>query len=180
MVLLPPSTATNESLRIAQALESLHPSPPLHITAPADLAHTQQVIDTLLTKCMGPLIPEWMPRVPAELLREESQGYFRETREKRVGMPLERLAEEKGGEGCWQGAKEGWEACGRWVGEGREKGGPFMKGKEPSFADFAIVATLHFLRILDEKRLFDRAVSFDPALKEVYEASTQWLEREDH
>lgn len=48
-----------------------------------------------------------------------------------------------------------------------------------SYADFVIVSILHWMKRLDE-RFYERAVGIEPALKHVYEASKQWLERDDH
>lgn len=48
-----------------------------------------------------------------------------------------------------------------------------------SYADFVIVAALHFMKRADEK-IYERAIQIEPALTELYEASQEWLKRDDH
>jgi hypothetical protein len=50
---------------------------------------------------------------------------------------------------------------------------------EASYADFAIVRGLNFLKIIDED-FYDRFVKVEPAFGELYDASRLWLERDDY
>lgn len=47
-----------------------------------------------------------------------------------------------------------------------------------SYADFIFVAFLQFLKRLDESA-FERFLGFDEAIGKVYDASKEWLERDD-
>lgn len=48
-----------------------------------------------------------------------------------------------------------------------------------SYADFVIVGALHFMKRADEN-IYERAIHIEPALKVVYDASQEWLIRDDH
>ena len=48
-----------------------------------------------------------------------------------------------------------------------------------SYGDFVMVSALHFFKLVDEE-VYKRVVAIEPALGKVYEASTTWLERDDH
>jgi hypothetical protein len=48
-----------------------------------------------------------------------------------------------------------------------------------SYADFMIVGALHFFKVIEEDGYL-RVVKIDPAYGKLYDASKQWLERDDH
>ena len=48
-----------------------------------------------------------------------------------------------------------------------------------SYADLVIVGALRFVKSAGED-IYERAVGIEPALKDLYEASKAWLERDDH
>jgi len=48
-----------------------------------------------------------------------------------------------------------------------------------SYADFVILGWLQFFKTIDMK-LYERVVSIEPAFGTLYDASKQWLERDDH
>jgi hypothetical protein len=51
--------------------------------------------------------------------------------------------------------------------------------QEPvSYADFIFVSMLHFVKCISED-LFKKLLALDDAFPEAYEASKQWLEKED-
>lgn len=47
-----------------------------------------------------------------------------------------------------------------------------------SYADFIFVSMLHFLKRIDEK-IYKRFIELDPSFSRVYDASKQWLEKDD-
>lgn len=47
-----------------------------------------------------------------------------------------------------------------------------------SYADFIFVSMLHFVRRVSEEN-FKRLITLDPAFEKVFEASKEWLKRED-
>jgi hypothetical protein len=48
-----------------------------------------------------------------------------------------------------------------------------------SYADFMIVGSLHMVKRIEED-LYQRVVKIDPVYGKLYDASKQWLERDDH
>lgn len=50
---------------------------------------------------------------------------------------------------------------------------------QASYGDFYIVSLLHFWKRIDEQ-IYQRAVDSEQALGSVYEASKEWLARDDH
>ncbi|TVY36989.1 Glutathione S-transferase-like protein [Lachnellula occidentalis] len=148
-----------------------HPTPPLHLDSPL-----LPKVQALLPKIMPPLSPVWQPAVPTNLLNPASKEFFERTRAERLGKPLAQIAQESGGEEAWMAALPGIKELGALV---KAEGGPFVMGKTPSYADFVIVGWLRFFKVIDEK-LYERVVSIEPAFGTLYDASKQWLERDDH
>lgn len=189
-----------DSRKIAAELERLHPQPPLHLDSPL-LPKVQE----LIAQGIAPLRGVVYPKIPRKLLNPPSKEYFERTRAVRFGMPLPQLEKELGGDGAWEGAEPAMKELGAIL---RAEGGPFVLGKtgkeflnmpvEPfrgqsivcvtmhlltvktvSYTDLVIVGALQFLRRIQED-IFQRVVEIEPALKDVYEASNPWLERDDH
>ena len=48
-----------------------------------------------------------------------------------------------------------------------------------SYADFVIVACIRMIYRIDTD-IYERAVGIEPALKDLYEASKPWVERDDY
>lgn len=78
-----------DSRSIAEALDALQPSPPLHM-------HDQSALIDTTMKALGAafekLRPMALPRVPTTLLSEKSARYFFDTRKEMFGMGLPDLA----------------------------------------------------------------------------------------
>lgn len=53
-----------------------------------------------------------------------------------------------------------------------------MGGETVSYADFIIVGFLQMMKRVDES-VYDRIGEQGPAFKRLYEASAEWLERDD-
>lgn len=115
-----------------------------------------------------------MPKIPRNLLNEASATYFRRTRSQRFGMPLEQLEREIGGEKQWEEARPAVQEIGGLL---KENGGPFLLGKEVSYADFILVGALHWFRRSGEG-VYERVVEMEPSLRRLYEASGKWVERD--
>lgn len=171
-VQLPDGTYIMDSKPIAQRLERDYPSPSLNLDSPI----LPEVERLLQPKVMMPLRGVWMPRVPPNLLSERSSEYFERTRAERWGKPLSQIAKEIGGEEAWIEALPGIKELGEIV---KAKGGPFVMGETPSYADFVIVGALHFLKVIEED-LYSRIVTIEPAFGKLYDASSQWLKRDDY
>jgi len=116
-----------------------------------------------------------MPKVPKTLLPERSAEYFNRARSEQVGMPLEEYAEKNGGEQCWTEALKAIDDLSVFVSETE---GPFVEGNEVSYADFIIVASLFFIKRIDEKD-FERLLANAKPLVQQLEACTQWFKQDD-
>ena len=105
-----------------------------------------------------------------------SAEYFRETRSKRFGMPLDELEKsEKGGETAWKNLSE---PLGEIAGLLKKSSGPFFLPSGISYADFVVAGFWRFLEKGD-KMVLNRALSQDPVFKAHYQACLPWLEREN-
>jgi glutathione S-transferase len=159
-----------ESFEIAKKLEELHPQPSLHLDSP----YTKRILDFLPT-LVGSVRPIFMPEVPKKFLPPRSAEYFMSTRKKSVGMSLEEYA--KQAPKAWEDAKPHVKTLSEMYRE--HEAGPFLMGKDVSFADFIVVG---FLRMMDRLGIVDRFWEMDGGneLKAVYQACGKWLERDDH
>lgn len=68
--------------------------------------------------------------MPSNLLNPPSKEYFERTREARLGMSLEQLAKESGGEEAWLAAVPGLKELGALI---KGNGGPFVMGEIRKF-----------------------------------------------
>ena len=163
-----------DSLAIAKVLEKLQPEPSLHL----DNGYTDRC-QTAVLETQKAIMPIAMPRIPTKVLNEASAGYFRETREKRVGMTLPELAKSEKAQNAWTYAQPGIDELKAILHEHEE--GPYVMGKTVSFADFIIAGFWRFMEILDESGdLFERGMKMDEAFPRHYEACEEWLRRDDH
>jgi len=170
-VKFPDGTYIMDSKPISQRLERDHPSPSLHLDSPI-----LPEVERLLPKVMTALRGVWMPRVPTNLLNEPSRDYFVRTREERFGKSLHQVMKEIGGEEAWIEALPVIKELRQVV---KARGGPFVMGETPSYADFVIVGALHFLRVVEED-LYNRVIKIEPAFDKLYDASSPWLKRDDY
>ncbi|KAL8665422.1 MAG: hypothetical protein Q9202_002315 [Teloschistes flavicans] len=168
---LPDGTHIMDSKAIATALETLHPSPPLHLDSPA-LARVEALWPQIMAALRGVI----MPLVPRTLLSDASIPYFEATREQRFGMPLARLAQEVGGEKAWEAARPLIRELGQLLRE--NEAGVFLGGEEVGYADFVLVGAMEFFRRIGEG-LFERLVAEEEAFGRLYEACRGWVQRDD-
>ncbi|KAG9186962.1 hypothetical protein G6011_10070 [Alternaria panax] len=159
-----------DSWPIAFELEKQHPSPSLHLDDPIVVE-----IRDFIPKLMGPLSPLLIPQVPVVLLNKPSADYFYETREKTFQKPLEQVEKDANVEECWGEAKAAAKEAGDLL---RKNGGSYFLGQTVSYADFIFVSMLHFVKRINQD-LFEKLMALDDAFPKVYEASKQWLEKED-
>ena len=170
-VRLPDGKYLMESRQIAAELVRYCPDPPLHLDAPE-----LKEVEALIPKLMMALRPEVMPNIPRNLLKSPSAEYFERTRAERFGKTLGRLEREDGGEICWTAVEPAAKELGTIL---KAQGGPFVLGKTVSYADFVILGLLQFIKRINED-FYKRAISIEPSLGTLYDASTKWLERDDH
>lgn len=172
---MPDGTWIMDSWKIADALEEKYPEPSLRLDSPY-MARVRQILVAIQSNIPG----IYIPGVPRELLSERSREYFRRTREEKVGMTLEQLEKEKGGEVAWKAAKPHLQEMTALLKENSD--GPFFEGKTPGYADFTWVGFLIFIRRIGEDKLAALLeASGDAEVHEkILEASKAWTERDDH
>ncbi|KAF1841199.1 uncharacterized protein K460DRAFT_322182 [Cucurbitaria berberidis CBS 394.84] len=158
-----------DSWPIAHQLEKHYPSPSLYLDDPVVV----QIRDHVF-KLMGPLVPHLIPKVPL-ILSETSATYFYETREKAFGAPLQEIERTKATEQCWEDAKAPAKEAGDLL---RKNDGPFFLGETVSYADFILVGLFQMVSRINGD-IFPRFLALDPAFPKLYEASKQWLEKDD-
>lgn len=163
-----------ESLAIAPKLEELYPQPSLHL----DNGFHEEA-QTAIGEAIGPLIPYFMPRVARYVVVEEDVEWFHDDRSKRFGVSLDQLEAEKGGDAAWEAAKSGFKHMAELLTKHKKDEGPFIMGSMPCYGDLVVVAAVQMFKAFDEKS-GERFVGQDPAIRRVYEASEQWVERDDH
>lgn len=165
-----------DSRNIANILEEIQPSPSLRL----DSGYVERVQDAVLAvgKALSPIA---IPRVPEMLLNPDSEEYFRRTRKARFdGVELADLARsEKAGEPAWKEAEEGLKELVKILGENAN--GPFVLGREASYADLILAGFWAFLNRLDKGGdLFGRVVGVDEVFGKHWEACQEYLERDDY
>lgn len=109
-----------DSWPIAHEIEKRYPTPSLHLDDPI-VVKVRDKIGSLL----GPLAPQWLPKVPRVLLNKPSADYFKLTREESFGMPLSQIEEEQGGEKNWEDVQKPAKEMADLL---KKNGGPFFLG----------------------------------------------------
>ena len=160
-----------ESEAIAAALEKLHPSPSLHLGIPL-----QKEADDWVAGFRSSLGGVLIPKIPGNLLSEQSADYFERTRKEMFGMPLSEVGKAKGGEDAWEKAESHLKAGGDMF---KKNGGPFLQGETVTFADMIIIGAIQFAKRIDGS-IYERIVSIEPALGKLMDASKDLLERDNH
>lgn len=126
-----------DSRPIANKLESLYPSPPLHLDSPA-LAK----LETIMPNLMPTLAGIYIPNVPKVILNTASHPHWYKTREAKFG-DLDELEKKKGGEVAYNGAKPYLQEVTALLKE--DTSGPYFLGTEVSYADFVWGGFLDFI-----------------------------------
>jgi len=160
------------SEKIAPELEKLKPEPTLRVDDPL----TEKVTLAVQT-FFGPLRNLLLPRVPKVLLNPVSEEYFERTRKEWFGMPLSELEQSKDAKEAWQKAQPGLEQVKDLLHQNSD--GPFLQGKQVTYADFIIVGAFEFIRVLGDD-VYEKAMGFDPSFPSLYKACEPWLKRNDH
>ncbi|KAK4166344.1 hypothetical protein QBC43DRAFT_257803 [Cladorrhinum sp. PSN259] len=177
-VILPSGEYIMDSRKIANRLEELYPSPPLHLDSPY-----QAKIESAMNKIMNHISPVYIPLIPKRILNEASHPHWYRTREITEGMDLDTLWETQGGQKAFDALEQSGdlqEVTG-WLKENDE--GPFFLGKEVSYADFVWVGFLVFIKRIGEEDVYGEILkrSGDAGVHErLLDAVKQWTVRNDH
>ncbi|CAF9916288.1 MAG: hypothetical protein HETSPECPRED_002814 [Heterodermia speciosa] len=169
-VQLPDGIVMMDSRKIASELEHRYPSPSLRLDSPV-----LKKVEGLIPRLTAPLVGVFMPKVPNGLLNPPSAEYFERTRAERFGKTLSDLGTDSDEEKAWAQVESPLKEMGEIL---KAEGGPFALGKTVSYADFVIVSLLQYAKRVDEA-IYERAVAIEPSLRTVFDASKQWLERDD-
>ncbi|KAK5957624.1 hypothetical protein OHC33_000811 [Knufia fluminis] len=138
-ITLPDGTWIMDSRAIANEIEKRHPTPSVHLDSPV-----LSKIEEIMTKIMPALVGIYVPLVPQRLLNEASHPHWYKTRPVWVGMPLDQLQRERGGQKAWDGAKPYIDEVTKMLKE--DQSGPYFLGKEISYADFVWAGYLIFMQ----------------------------------
>lgn len=122
----------SESLRIAEYLDKTYPDTPRIVFD--GIEEYDACINPLRLPDFEPVLLFVIPKVH-EILNPASQEYFRRTRENRYGQKLEEFmptGSER--EETWERIKRGFDTIDGVI---QKNGGPFARGEQVSFVDFA-------------------------------------------
>lgn len=128
-VILPDGTYVMNSAKIVREIEKLYPQRPVNV-------ETEYIpkVEAIVKGFMGAMLGYIILRLPKGLLNEVAHPYWRETREKWIGMSLEQFEKEKGGEEAWGVAEPVIKQATALLEENKD--GPFFMGSTISHADF--------------------------------------------
>jgi len=130
----------------------------------------KSIIEFLDAKILTHVRKIVLPRVPT-WLDDRGAAYFRETRKKWLGKPLEEYFQSPEEVTANRAnAVEGLKELAKKLDEHPE--GPFVLGVEPSYADLNIVAMLLWIRRGDEAT-FKQAMS-EPAIEKLWDTCLEW------
>jgi glutathione S-transferase len=164
-----------DSKAIALAIEEKYPTPPMPINAPV---HPRFIAS--LRRAMTELRPVFITQVPKNVIGEASVPYFRETREKNVGMTLEKLENDNPVPECFRKASPALQEVTELLKE--DTSGPFLQGSQVVYSDIVLASMLLFFQSMGEdvfeellKSTGDREV-----FEKFLEVMRPWTERNDH
>ncbi|KAK4234981.1 hypothetical protein C8A03DRAFT_37196 [Achaetomium macrosporum] len=172
-ILLPSGEYVMDSKKIALRLESLYPSPPLRLDAPA-LAKLEEIMAKRFFPPMRPIV---LDRVPKRILNDASIPYWIRTRSEMVGMPLEQFCAQHSHEECLAKAEPAIKEVTALL---EENGGPFFLGKEVSYVDFVWAGNLFFWKRNGEdvfEELLKRSGNAE-AHRKLLEGVAPWAKRD--
>jgi glutathione S-transferase len=171
-VKLPSGGYIMESYAIIKEIERLHPEPSLHLNN-GYYDRTYAILQDLATN----LIPEILPRIPLNVIYDESMEYFQRTRKEMFGMSLaDLLKSDKAGENAWTAAKPAIKNLETLLTE--NSSGPFIDGVQVSYADFLIAAVYIFFEMAHKDSL-ERLMAYGECFQRHYKACRKWMTQND-
>ncbi|KFH42479.1 hypothetical protein ACRE_068140 [Hapsidospora chrysogenum ATCC 11550] len=162
-----------DSYKIADILEEKHPEPSIPLNTPVQLKFRE-----LLIPFMGALTPIYVPGVAQRLLGDESVDYFRTTRHKDLGMPLDDYGKQKA-PGAFERAEPFALAITALLNE--TPSGPFFLGDSVSYTDIIWAAILLFFKRLGNDHYEEvlRRTGDAEAHVRLLDALSPWTGRDD-
>ena len=162
-----------DSIKIAEKLESVYPSPSLHLDTELHVEAGKlsgSVVFAVFADFMAPVVDDW--------LQEPSKSWFIEDRKRRLGMDVWELERSKGGERAWPGAVEKLRELQAFLRDHKKDEGPFVLGSAVSYADLVIIALFESLKRV-RKDAYEKIMAFDQDFKKLHEAGKKWTEKDD-
>ena len=109
------------------------------------------------------------------VLSPRSAEWYRKKSEAAFGQKLESIYEGDKEEKVWEATEADRMKVDELI---RANGGPFILGKEPSYADFFIAGNMQTARVVEES-VFERSYAL-PGFRGIYDACSPYMERRDH
>ncbi|KAL2071996.1 hypothetical protein VTL71DRAFT_11339 [Oculimacula yallundae] len=168
---IPSSTYILESFPIAKFIEKTYPERPVQLTSDFG-SEVHSKLDPTIHSIYNAVV------LPLEIgvLTPDAEAFFRRTREKTRGYPLEDLLAPGKVEQAWKAADDELKAVSELLLTNKDKG-PFVLGTEPSYIDFMVAGWLECFKVIDEES-FQNVVKL-AGFKQIYEACQPFMEKKD-
>jgi len=143
-------TIVEDSFAIAEYLDKKYPSPPLWPNG----SHTvQSIVQDWVRRVIFPQMMNIMLPAVANILDERGAAYFRETRAKWFGKPVEEFAPEgEKRDAAWKAMKDAWGQLAEILDKTGNQG--WLMGDKPVMADLSILALIIWIyRVLPANQL---------------------------
>ncbi|KAF2168650.1 hypothetical protein M409DRAFT_21394 [Zasmidium cellare ATCC 36951] len=171
---LPSGEHLMDSLKIAHALEDLHPSPSLHLDT---ALHEKTSLVT--AKAAGPLLPVFMPIIGRSIVLDSDSEWFETDRSQKFGCSMAEFERTKGGQQAWDAARPGMEMLRALLTEEKKDAGPFIMGSVPCYGDLVLLGLFQFFRRLGIWEKFREEYGGEEVDK-LWEGGKGWVERDDY
>ena len=159
-----------DSLPIARALEDLIPEPTLFVEDPASADAESKMMQLLFASFAA-----YMPKIP-NILNTRSAEYYHRERSALFGTSLVDIEKAKGATAYDDSQAQLQAFKDKFV---QDPSGPFIRGKQVSYADFVFVAWLLALQQFDDA-VFKKFIGFDESFQKVFDACAEWAERRSY
>lgn len=169
----PDGSLIMNSKDIVPKLELLHPEPSLHLQT-----GLQDELLPILGKIVSPLMAWVFPKVRRNILTEGSDAWFKQDRERRMGMPEEQYEREKGGEEAWKTAEPGFQELTQLLKAHKKDEGPFILGSQVCYADLVCAGFCEFFWCIGNEA-YEKFTGSTSGLRELHKACAPWLDRKN-
>jgi glutathione S-transferase len=169
--------AINDSLPIALHLEHAFPSPEYPSIFPSVGSYTvADIVGRLLVDVINLARPLIAPGI-VNILDDQGAKYFRETREKSFGKPLEEVAPTGTDlDSTWEKIEQACKPLLQMLHENGGKKGPFIEGDMLSYGDILIVSFLVWVERANPAN-WQKVLDFgEGGFGRLWDASVVWIE----
>ncbi|TFY65126.1 hypothetical protein EVG20_g5710 [Dentipellis fragilis] len=164
----------SDSFKIVQYLDKTYPDT-VRLVPDGTAAFQAMFIDATSEKVTLPMLKTLIEKIVG-LLNPPSSEYFRRTREAAFGVKIEEIAPSgPARDKVWKEMLEGLSLISKWEAEGK---GSFVMGETPSFADLALLALLHWVKVVEgvESKEWKDVMGADGGRwARLYEALEKWI-----